>query len=478
MLLALIWVASTPIRFPCGAEAATAADQFCYRTSVVITKATAGNLTDYPVGVSVGGHSMVTVQTLNEWGWDILPVNSSVSEIDGMIQDIGAGSPSPTTWWFISDVTGSATTQLQLYSGNTSVRRDQQMYFSTACGNLGGPCNDIVTVSDAAALRLQDNFDIIVSVATSTADQAGDWVDKLDGNNGYRFGTGTTSTGVIYAEVGSGSATSSVSVAWNGDAERVRMRFDAGAATDLDIAFYNTATEAWVSQGATDTGYTSLGTSTAALIIGDGFDGGLHEVELRTNVGGAASYGKLAQWSFNAQDLTQTAVGTVGNGWNYTGTVEDVIGPYDGTYTLIRDQSLITVALKPTAYQYSGTATAATETLSDIFGDIGSGDFSVTPTNPNYKALGQFGDVLTQAVDNTDISRQSFMFMLTLVIGLIISGGAWLVTGRNETIFAIVLIIVFGLGAGLGIIPRWWAVLTGFLIFSGWMLSSRVRSSV
>lgn len=478
-VIALTWVWASPAPVPRCLSAATDLDDFCFRTSVAVTKSSTGNLTAYPVAVEVTSYNWVAVGTLNQYGWDMLPVDASGAEIDGMLQDMAETDTSPSTWWFISDVAGDgATTNLQLYTGSVSVQRDQQMYFDDQCGNLGSCNPDKLTITDHANLRQTDDFDVVVDIATSTAAQTGLLVDKFNGLSGYELGTTTTPVNSIYFKIGTGSAVTSVTSTWDGGYETVRGRFSSGAGNDLFLYYYNYTTNTWTTRTQRNTGVGSIASTTDDLAIGEGFVGGLHGVELWNNVG-ASNYGKIFDFEFDAEDITQTQEGTAANSWVWQGTVTDIddtAGPHNGTYEFVRDQSMLDTDLKATSYQFSDAATVATDAVSDIFGDIGSGNFAVTPTNPNWQSLGIFGDALDNAVDSSPVAVTSFMFMITLIISLVIAVVAWFITGKNETVFAITLIVCFGLSAGVGIIPRWWGVLTGFVILAGWLLSSRVRS--
>jgi len=76
---------------------------------------------------------------------------------------------------------------------------------------------------------------------------------------------------------------------------------------------------------------------------------------------------------------------------------------------------------------------------------------------------------------STDVTTQSFMFMMTLIVASIVGVAVYMVTDRNETILIFTMITIFGIAAGVGIIPRWWAIISGFVMITGWLLSTRVK---
>ena len=318
----------------CKAYANHVVTDFCRQTDVFVTKVSPGNLTDYPVAVTIDLRAYVDGNTLSEFGWDILPVQGA--EVPAMVQDIDPGDVT-STLWLQGDLLGSeATVTFNVYTGNANFKRDQGIPLHQASGA------DSLSVPDNAVFDITDNIEVIVHADTDTPDQAGILVDKLNGNDGYQLEVTTTGAGSILATVGSGAATDTLEVAWTGD-ETIRMTFDAGAANDLDISFLNTS-GVFVSQGDTDTAFASLGTNGDNILIGTSFDGVILEVEIRDDVG-LGSYAKVAQWSFNARDITETQTGTAGNSWTYIGTVEELISTHDATYTLINDQSGLSIGI-------------------------------------------------------------------------------------------------------------------------------------
>jgi len=307
---------------------------FCRQTDIFVTKVSPGNLSNYPVAVPIDLRAYVDGNTLSEFGWDILPVQGA--EVPAMIQDIDPGDVE-SIFWIQGDLLGSeATVTFNVYTGNADFKRDQGILLHQASGA------DSLSVLADAVFNITDNIEVIVHADTDTPDQNGILLDKLNGNNGYQLEVTTTGAGSILATVGSGAATDTLEVAWTGD-ETIRMTFDAGAVNDLDISFLNAA-GVWVSQGDTNTTFASLGTHGNDLLIGTGFDGVIQEVEIRDDVG-LGSYAKVAQWSFDARDITETQTGTDANSWTYIGTVEELISTHDATYTLINDQSGLSVAI-------------------------------------------------------------------------------------------------------------------------------------
>ena len=458
----------------CGVEATHGISAFCYRTTVTVSKTEVGALTDYPIAITIDGRQMVTSQSMNASGHDFMPVDAGSTAIDGgMAEGIIAGSDPTTTWWLFGDVAAgdgadAAETAFFIYTGANDTYRDQGIQFSTNCGALAPPCSDTVTVTDHASLDVIDNFDVLLTIQATTSDQNGTLVDKLDSTSGYRL---EVASGHLIGTMGNGAATSSLSAAWDGTKTRLRMRFDAGAANDLAIAYLATSTDAWVIQASMDTGYSSIATNAADLIIGNGYDGLITEVELRDGVG--CCYAKVFHLGFNPVDLAETTTGTAGNGWVYSGTVADLYASHNGVYRFVRDQSLFQVRLGAIGFTTAAAALNVGVKLPDVFGALADTDLSAT-SSP-YKSLGLFGDVLDTAVGGTSLPSVAFLFMITLIVGVGLSSLVFLISDRNETVAAFTMIAVFGISAAVGIIPGWWAVVPGVVVFTAWLLIARSR---
>jgi len=449
----------------CQAEAVHEIDEFCYRTSVAVTRTASGNLTDYPIAVPMRGIAFEDQGLIRSYGWDFLPVDAGNSEIQGLIQDIEAGSASSTTWWLFGDVTGgTATTNFQIYTGFADHQRDQGMGFDTQCGALSAPCDDYVTVTDHADLDFTDDFDLVVRVQTDTPDQDGDLIDKIGGGVSYSLTVSSTSTGAIVFTVG----TSTLEYLWDGALTTFRARFDNSNSTDM--ALYTKATDdTWTLVASQNSPYESIGANSVDVRIGEGFDGTIYTVELN----GAAGFGRTTMFEFAPTELTETQAGTTANGYIYTGTVDDVAGSHNGTYTFERDQDVFSnVTVAPTAFNFSDPALQVTPVPSDVFGALGGGDFAATSTA--FQSLGLFGDVLTTAAGSTSFTQSAFMFMFLTIVGGLLAIMFFMMS-RSETVFAVVLVTVYGIGASVGMIDRWWAVLAGLTIFTLWLLLSRER---
>ena len=442
----------------CQAEAVHEIDEFCYRTAVAVTKSTSGNLTNYPIAVPMRGIAFEDQGLLRNYGWDFLPVDAGNSEIQGLVQDIEADSASPTTWWLIGDVTGSATTNYQIYTGYGGHQRDQGMAFATQGGG-----DDYVTVTDHADLDFTDDFDLVVRVQTDTPDQDGDLIDKIGSNVSYSLTLSSTSTGAIVFTVG----TSTLEYLWGGSLTTFRARFDNSSSTDM--ALYTKASDdTWTLVASQNSPYASIGANNVDVRIGEGFAGTIFTVELN----GAAGFGRTTMFEFAPTELTETQEGTASNSWTYLGTADDVVGSHDGTYTLVRDQSILAVTVVPTAFTFSDPALQVTPVASDVFGALGGGDFAATSTA--FQSLGLFGDVLTTAAGSTSFTNAAFMFMFLTIVGGLLAIMFFMMS-RSETVFAFVLVAVYGIGASVGMIDRWWAVLAGLTIFTLWLLLSRER---
>ena len=448
----------------------TALSNFCYRTTVKVTLAPGAALTDYPIEARFAARQMVDSQLIDSHGWDLWPVDAGTAEIQMMAQDIEEGDPAITSWWLMGDLTGGVTTEYQLYSGLAIAKRNQSVHFSVQCGTLSGPCNDSVSVPNAAGLDITDQLEIRVDITAADPDQEADLADKLVGSNGYRFTVSATSTGELRAEVGNGIGIFAVATPWDGSDTRARMTFDTGT---LNIDTWNRTTLVWDNQvtGVAPSG--SIGTNTNPLSVGDGFEGEMRNMEIHTGFN-TSTYAKELQLGFDPRGLSETQQGASGNGWTYTGTVADLTGNHTGaTYSFIRDQSRLTTVVSATAFAGADATAQAEHDVRKMVDGLGPVDFAATSTV--WQGFGIFGDALDRAYQSTSLASGSFMFMMLLIAASGIGGVIFVVTGRNEMVFVMVFISIFGIGAAIGMIPRWWAVMAGLVVFTGWLLLSRAR---
>ena len=326
LIVATFTLGDSPLSKGCVA-ATHNIDGMCYRTPLRVSRIATSTLSNYPIGFTVNPSQLLDQGVLGTYGWDALPVNPGNAEIQGLLQDLNTTATS-TAWWVFGDVTGgdgtnAVTTTFNLYSGNATQKRDQGMGFSIACGDLAGPCFDRLTITDTASHRFTNDFDLIVDAQTSPASsaQSADLVNKLSANTGYRLGLNTS--GQLEAQVGDGATTFTATTTWDGTNQRIRMCFDAKAASDLTIAFFNDTTEVYDTQVSANSTFASLGTSTTDVLVGDALTVTIFEVELNNNVG-ASTYGRVSHLGFNPVDVAQTQVGNAGNIWTWRGTVNDL----------------------------------------------------------------------------------------------------------------------------------------------------------
>ena len=471
MLIAFTWIASAPSIEPACALAVTDLENFCYRTPIQVTKSNAGNLTNYPVAARISGTQMVSSQVISPYAFDVLSVNSSGTEISATIQDITTGATSPSTWWITADVTGNATTEYQLYTGKADQYNNRSVYFSPQCANGvdDGTCNDSVTVSDASGLDITNNLSVQAWI-NGTADQDGVIVSKLNGVDGYKYYLSSTSTGYLIAEIGDGSATTTLAAAYDGTQKNTRMTFASGT---LNIDFQD-STGTWVNQATKATGFSAIGTNSTNLTIGTGLDADVLEIVISTGYD-TASWLPQLDLGFNGVDMAETQRGTSANSWVYQGTVADLTGNHSPTYEFIRPQTDFTTVVLPTVFSTADVTTQAEDAVRNIIGDLGEGNFAET-TTAAYRNLGLFGDILDQAAKGTSVTTNSFMFMMLMLLSLGLGIFVYNRTDQNETVFAVIVIVIFGIGAGLGMIPRWWAIIPGIIALTGWLVLARARA--
>ena len=448
----------------------TALSNFCYRTTVNVQLNSGANLVEYPIEARFAGRQMVTSQLIDSHGWDLWPVDAGTAEIEMMAQDIESGDTTPTTWWVIGDLAQGAATEFQIYSGLAIAKRDQAMFFSTQCGTLSGPCPDSISVPDAPGLDITDQLEIRADIRASDSDQDADLADKLGGlTAGYRFGVSATSTGQLRAEVANGTVFA-IAAAWDGTATQARMTFDTGV---LNIDVWNRTTLAWETQATGTATFQSIGVNSAALVVGDGYDGEIRNLEIRTGFA-TSTYAKELQLGFDPRGLSETQQGAAGNGWVYTGTVDDLTGNHTGiTYNLVRDQSRLTTVVSATAFSDADPTAQAPPMLRDLVGSLGEGDFAATSTV--WQNLGIFGTALDRAYGSTSLAPTSFMFMMLLIAAVGIGSVMYVITGRTELAFVLVFISTFAVGAAIGMIPGWWAVLAGLVTMTFWLLLAKAR---
>ncbi len=451
----------------CQAEAAPSISHglsdFCYRTQLDVLNSTGGVLTNYPVAAVLNVNALVNQDKLSDAGWDFKPVNPGFSEVPGFIQDVETDANS-TVFLSVSAASG-VTVSYQMYTGSADYKRDQGMYFEST--NSGA---DSATVADHADFDLTDTFEIIVDAETATADQDGGLVDKYDAgsNSGYSLDVTSTGSGKIRARVGNGAATTSLEVDWGGD-ELVRSIFDSALTNDLAI-YFGDGSGGWTLQDETNTGYASIAANATAITIAGSYDGEIREIQINDNLNDP-SYAKVSQWSFNADELSQTQEGTSGNSWQWLGTIEDVTASHDATYDLTNTQTNITRTLRATAFNFSDPASQASDTTADFLGSVGTTDFSASGTA--WQDFGLLGEALTLAVGGTSLSTTAFKFALTLMVALALAIlGFWFT--KNEDLFALLVIIIISVSAIVQFIPPWWAVISGFMVFAGWMTVRRV----
>ena len=480
--MALMGVARMTGQTPyCRAVASHDLAEYCYRTQLSFKSSTSTTYLRYPLGFAIAGPGMISGNLLGTNGLDLVVVDSSNAERPVMLQDIETGAPASSTWWLFGDLIPNATINYQLYTGDIPrcpaagcvfPYRDQGLRFSSACGGLTS-CNDVVTVPDHNDLDFTDDFEIIVKIETPDADQTGGIVSKMSGgNNGYRLGLNTTSTGMLFWEVG-GGPTRRLEVAYDGTRQWVRAVFNASAPNDMTI-YTSTATSTtptWAVAGEGDSGFESIGTNVTSITIGDGFDGEIFEVYLNDNIDGVIR--RVATYGFNGIDIAQTTPGSASNDWTWSGTVDDLHGgTHHAAYALRRDQSFLASLVAPTAYNYADPVVATTPTARDVMGAAGDSNFAEISATPTWRHLGVFGDAFDTARSGSELGAQAFGYVMVLIAALLIAGVGFYVT-KSEPVFFVLVVVVFGVGAAVEVVNEWYAVISGIVVFSLWLLTAK-----
>ncbi len=438
-------------------------NDFCYRTPISINKSTAGNLTDYPVALTIDIAGLIANQRTGQFATDILTTKTSSVEVESIVQDLTAADS--TVFAFV-DITGSANTAFDMYSGNAAAYTDQGIVFHQSSGA------DTMSVPDDASLDPGDLFQIQALIQSDTPDANADIFDKLSGFTGYALRTTNTGTGQIEFEVAHAAGTDVLAADWDGSKTLVRglVQISDVCCTDLLLQYFESG--AWVTQDAAGSTDPSVPNSAVAASIGAGFEGVIYELEFRDGGTQEESENVVSHWSFNPGDLAETQRGTSGNSWTYLGTAIDTIGSNDATYSLINSQANLTVTLGPQLIEFADSSSGAGPESADIVGDASDSDLSSTGTD-RYQVFGGPGKAVFNAVSSTDLAPRAFKFILLTAAAIFLGGFVYVRTDQNSTIAAMVMIAVFGVGAGVQFIEGWWAIIAGFMILGLWFVTKK-----
>jgi hypothetical protein len=443
-----------------------------------VVNTTGGALDNYPIAISsINLNRWIQARRLDEHAWDLLPVDSGINETWGMAQE--TGTDANKTLWFYGDIIsgGSTTTTFGLFTGSGNHQRDQGMYFYNASGA------DTLTVADHADFDETDDFAVVIRARTDSPDQSGILVDKFNAFSGFEILVTTTGDGTIEGAVGNtGTGTrETVSAVWDGD-ETIRLRFDNdGAGDDLFLDYLDTDGVTWVNQDSTATTFTSVSANAIAMIFGNNYDGIISDAYYLSGISGSGNSGTVAaKWGFEPQDMTETQVGTSGNGWTYLGAVADEIGAHDGSYSLVNSQTQLAVSLSPTRLTFGQGVDALDIDSPDQIGSLGGSDFSTDPNDPRYEELGDVGDALAAAIESTSLTVSAFKMLLVLIlIGVL----GWLImkfTPESEMQNTMVMLMAVFVSISAAVIhfltPAWYAAIPAITAVLLWLLLRRMTA--
>ena len=124
---------------------------------------------------------------------------------------------------------------------------------------------------------------------------------------------------------------------------------------------------------------------------------------------------------FEPANITQTQEGSVGNDWNWLGTITDQSGEgNDGTYTLVRDMSEVTVTKGAIEPLFDTSASALRFEVGDVFGDIPVPDIQDLDT-----ANLPFASLMQTTATSMDLRLQALYILMwggiSLLLGIVAS---------------------------------------------------------
>lgn len=433
------YLMSTPPGVQCAAANPA---NFCYRTNLAVTNSTGADLTNYPIRFPFPAAAVIAADHMDAYAWDLRAVTPGNEDVEIFAQDLSGGT---ATWWLVAPtIPDGATVTFKLYTVLTprtpgDQGHDPGFFFSTSATST-------VAVANHADFDLTDRIGVQVTVEndgdpppTSPA-----WfLSKHDGASGYGLGIVDVG-GVLRVRFQIDSATTD-SILWDGSLATIRGEF-------ISPNLFLYIDGGLVSS--TSTGPGTAGTSTAAVIMGDDFDGTLREARVVSNVG--AGNAVVSRWGFEPQNATET-VDTL----PYQGTIGDNVGAHPATYTLGWDQTGITLALSAQAL----TETAATlsydpEAVGIMGGAFTTDPFEDTGCSPNtrFPMYGRLSALCTLSGLPTD---GCFIAIFTTV-GLI----ALLIVAYYSPFFfisAVPMLLILSIGAGNCFYSFWYVFLWGML---------------
>lgn len=441
------------VQIETSVNAAAVPVDFCYRIQLTIANASGAALTNYGIRFPINASQLVSSQFLEDYAIDLRPVTDGLLPREVVVQDIDA---SPSNWWvFVPSIPNNQSVSISLYMGNTGAFRNQGFFFTGT---------DTATVADTADLRITDALELVVTASSPTPDIQSWFVEKLNGaeDTGYALGTSTTGSGSIIGQIDD----QTLEVTWDGTEQVIRMAFDNPT---LEIFFLNADGVTWDSQGTSNTGLGSVGTSTDALIMGDSFVG----TNLETYILDGTT--KVAQWGFHAKEGASTNVITETSAANptYQGTILDDIASHDATYSLTRDQTGVTTTVSAVLATFVDPAITVSETFAEWFGDPTDSDlFEKQTASQAIPFLGILGTI--QAA--TGMTADAFWFVIFGGLGVLTGIPAFILTKKYE-VTATIIGFMFILGNIVGLIDPWVTVIYIMVSVVFWMVARFGRSS-
>lgn len=210
----------------------------------------------------------------------------------------------------------------------------------------------------------------------------------------------------------------------------------------------------------------TINTTSTEFEAGNGINGWLDAVSIGTTSIATPTW--VLTWDMEPDELEETQQGKSSNSWTYLGTVEDVSAggvDHDGSYTLTRTQTGITVLVGGLTIKAPAEDVVFSETISDVLGTI-----PLTPQASIPTIAFPLKDIIEEPITRTGttlgITLMAWWWLLTTAFALGVSIIAYRLTGGNEFLTAISFSGVFIMAYFLSVLPLWVPLLVSFVSFS------------
>lgn len=449
------------------------ATDYCYKILITITNSTGSTLINYPVRIQINSNGLIGGKQLSAFLWDLRPVTTALSPVEVTAQNINS---STARWWLrVPSVATGQTASFWFYMGNKNNNTSQtnpigHNNFRDQGFILDG--NDSLTVTNNALLDLTNRFALIVNVATPTRLQNAWFVTKWAANTGYRLGVvDVAGTPKIRAQVDA----QTLDVAVVGDALTGWKWGDPLVDNQFKLEFINPTLKLFregVEVGTLNTGLAAVTTNAQNLVMGDTFAGTLRDVDLWNNMG-LGSQARVVKYGFNPGSPTLDDISeSTSTDPIYTGLVQDE-GPnnLDATYSITGSQANITVAVGPVATTFTDPALTVPERFKSVLGSANkSNPFSKSTAAQRMPLYNTFETART----SLGMPSDAWWFMIiggtSGILAVLIFSST-----RLYPLAAGAVVAGLTLGAVLGVLAPWPAIIAGIVSVVIWLLTQWQR---